>query len=831
MLEMMNRIGQKIANLTGNATPLDETFLKSRVYDEVNEYFQEELPYRIYDPETHLFLQENSMGFVFELSPLIGCDRHLESTLATLFSKVGSEYDSIQYLLWPDHRIDPQLDAWSQPRKEMGGLYKNIAERKTSFYKQGIRGSNCPPPRNFRFFLSYSSPVLSKEKLQQKREKFYEALKQFTSVKALDPQEFVDAFSGLVNYNGMTEVKARKIDPLTYLPASLCLHGSVSLSEDHATFRQDSQEHLFKAFEVVEYPDEWHLHANPQFLGDFFNQEDQIHTDFFVHYGFYFPPQGFQEAKIKTKQGALRQQLRFKSMNKLFSTAQKQADELAYVENEIKKGAKIIKTHFTVGLFSKPEKLGDNEKALENRFSTLGFKIAPMNSLHIDEFVRCLPMTWGESKHQREMSFLRSWKTATTTEAAAFVPLLAEWKGNSPNGMPLFGRRGQFATWDLFETEGNFNTVVVGPSGTGKSVFMAELLTSHLGSGGRAFVLDKGKSFKKICKRIGGQYLHFDKDSNLNLNPFKMIPETVDQEVMESTLRMVTTIVCTMAAPKKEIDEDRENMIGQAVKKAFQKKGRSAVIEDVIEALEGESYETERMKGNTESLISALKKYKTDSEYKTYFYGKNALDLKADFTVIETQELEFDKDLQAVILQIFSLMIANEIFLGDRSKKSIVCIDEARQLLVSPQMGGFIEGMARRLRKHNGALLIGTQSVKDFKKAAGAEAAFQNSNWFVTLGCPGKEFTAIKEQGIFEDDPWIQNSLKSLRMRKGQYSEALIRNTMTGGLQVVQIKLDPYSLGLFSTKAETIKAIEALQAEGLSLDEAIVKLIATQGVS
>ena len=33
-------------------------------------------------------------------------------------------------------------------------------------------------------------------------------------------------------------------------------------------------------------------------------------------------------------------------------------------------------------------------------------------------------------------------------------------------------------------------------------------------------------------------------------------------------------------------------------------------------------------------------------------------------------------------------------------------------------MGGFIEGMARRLRKHNGALLVGTQSVLDFEDSS-----------------------------------------------------------------------------------------------------------------
>ncbi len=64
MLEMMNRIGQKIANLTGLSTPCDEAFLKSRLTKDVTNFFQEELPYRHFDEETGLYVQENSMGFV-----------------------------------------------------------------------------------------------------------------------------------------------------------------------------------------------------------------------------------------------------------------------------------------------------------------------------------------------------------------------------------------------------------------------------------------------------------------------------------------------------------------------------------------------------------------------------------------------------------------------------------------------------------------------------------------------------------------------------------------------------------------------------------------------
>ena len=53
---------------------------------------------------------------------------------------------------------------------------------------------------------------------------------------------------------------------------------------------------------------------------------------------------------------------------------------------------------------------------------------------------------------------------------------------------------------------------------------------------------------------------------------------------------MVNTILCTMAVPSENIDEDRKNMIVQAVKKVFKRKGRKAVVDDVINALSEENF-------------------------------------------------------------------------------------------------------------------------------------------------------------------------------------------------------------------------------------------------
>lgn len=823
MLETLSKIGQKIANFTKTATPIDEVFLADRVYEETNHYFQKEMPYRLYDEENKLYIQENSIGFVLEISPLIGCNEFLEKELATLCSDIGSEGDSIQCLLLADHRTDTSLKMWAKPREDKGGLYAKIAEGKKKFFQNSLRSGECPPPRDFRVFFSYSSQRKNIKALLKKKER---ALAFFTRVSMafdLSPQEFITAFSGIVNYNGKTDVNARIFNPFNFITNGLCLHGSINVEKDYVEFLQDGETNHFKAFEVLEYPDEWTLANNQHFLGDFFQQSKGVNTDFFVHYGIYFPKQGVTTTKLKTKQKALEQQLKFKAMRKLFSTAARESEEIQFVINEINDGQKFIQTHMTIGLFSKPEAMETAEESLKSMFSKLGFKIASCFSIHLDEFVRALPMTWGESEKQREMQFFRSWKTTTTHEAGVFLPLLAEWAGNSKTGVLMLGRRGQLLSWNPFNTVGNFNTVVVGTPGTGKSVFMEEVLNCHLGTSGRVFVIDLGRSFEKMVKMLKGQYLFFTSKSNLNLNPFSMIPEGMDKEDFLESLNMVASIVSTMASPSEKISQKVKNAIRKAVSKAFETKGRKATIDDVIKALKNSSYEIDENLGFIERLVDALDMYSTTGEYSHFFYGENSLEFSSNFVVIETEELKNMEDLQSVIMQIFSLLISKEVFMGGRDKSSIVCIDEAWDLLKSPQMEGFIESMSRRLRKYNGGLLVGTQSLDDFENSAGAAAAFKSSNWIVMLGNDSKAVEVLEKEKL-EVTTHVKKCLKSLRMEKGKYSEAFIYNKATGFCSVVQLKLDPYSATLFSTSADNFKAIQDLERKGFSLGDAVEKI-------
>ncbi len=170
------------------------------------------------------------------------------------------------------------------------------------------------------------------------------------------------------------------------------------------------------------------------------------------------------------------------------------------------------------------------------------------------------------------------------------------------------------------------------------------------------------------------------------------------------------------------------------------------------------------------------------------------------------------------------MTITNQTFLGDRKTPFYICIDEAWDLLRGKQTGVFIETLARRLRKYQGSLVIGTQSVDDFYTTPGALAAFENSDWMCLLSQKKSSITRFAESGKIEMDEAKKYALESVKTRHGEYSEVMICDA-DGNYSIERLILDPFSQLLYTTKAQEYAQIKELQKQGMTLSEAINHLI------
>ncbi len=150
--------------------------------------------------------------------------------------------------------------------------------------------------------------------------------------------------------------------------------------------------------------------------------------------------------------------------------------------------------------------------------------------------------------------------------------------------------------------------------------------------------------------------------------------------------------------------------------------------------------------------------------------------------------------------------------------------DEAWDMLRAKQSEVFIETLARRLRKYRGSLVVGTQSVNDFYSCAGAQAAWDNSDWNCFLSQKEESIAQLKNSKRILLDSYKERIINSVKTEQGKYAEVLINGA--DGYAVGKLLLDPFSGLLFSTKPEDYAAIQDLRTKGYDISEAVEQVLA-----
>ena len=85
----------------------------------------------------------------------------------------------------------------------------------------------------------------------------------------------------------------------------------------------------------------------------------------------------------------------------------------------------------------------------------------------------------------------------------------------------------------------------------------------------------------------------------------------------------------------------------------------------------------------------------------------------------------------------------------------------------------------------------------------------------------------LDKLGRLSMDEGMKRMLQSLRTEHGAYSEIFISSPVGSGIG--RLIVDPYSLLLYSSKAEDVSAIDAKRAEGLTLPAAIEVVLDERG--
>ncbi len=321
----------------------------------------------------------------------------------------------------------------------------------------------------------------------------------------------------------------------------------------------------------------------------------------------------------------------------------------------------------------------------------------------------------------------------STLNLAHLMPVSAVWAGPEKNehldGPPLIVTRTDGATpFRLVTHIGDVgHTLVVGPTGMGKSVLLAMLaMQFRRYPGTRIFAFDMGRSMRATILGLGGEHYDLGTDGEIAFQPLAR----VDQEGYR--------------AWASEWIEGRLLHEGVAVGP-----DEKAVIWSALDSLAGAPIEQRTLTGlsvllQSNALRQALAPYVLGGAHGKLLDADHDRLGAADVQCFEMEELMHSK---AAVLAVLGCLFAR---FDDRfdGMPTLLILDESWLFLDDPMFAARIRQWLKTLRKKNVSVIFATQSLADVKDSAIAPAIIESCASRIFL--PNPQATEPQIRVIYE---------------------------------------------------------------------------------
>lgn len=781
------------------------------------------LNYEDYDEDIGIYQNEESYGFCMFATPLNGASEQIASNLMGLFKLRWSQEATLSFCLYSSKELKYKFDIWSDRRKSAENpIIQEIAKSRIKYLTSGINNTLIKNEkllvRDYRMVVSVT---FNGELDEYNRNEVDIFKKTFTSTLNnlnmqpidINPDMLLDFMDEMFNrkegfrdqnykYNRYTPIKNQIIGP------------STRILTDKDGFSCNNT--IVRGLAVKEYPKQASLAQAMDLIGDILEDNTQPSSQFMFCTNIWFPDLSTLKTKINAKSTRAIQNAESK-MAKWVPDFKSKADDWREVTKTLSDGQGLC--YFSQAFFTFSE-LGYSdysENDLIDVFRSKGWNVVPLSYIEFPAFLSCMPMQFDHELYGviQKLGLIRlmpQWNIVN------LLPIIGEWSGNSlGDGMMLIGRRGQTMNLDIFKSDGNYNVAIAADSGAGKSFFMNDMIISYLGVGAKVFMIDVGRSYLKLCEILGGQFISFGKEAtNVCLNPFSNVG-LGDIEDEQDDLRMIRDLICEAISPT-GVTNLEVIYVGMAVRDVWVMKGREACFDDVYHRL------LEHDEKQVKNLGIQLQPYSKEGIYSRYFNGTADVDFNNQFVVLELEELNFKPDLRGVILSLLMVRIGQEMYLGDRNQLKICGIDEAWQLFKGGSRSQeFIEAGYRRARKYNGSFITLVQRIQDYYANEGTKACLTNSDWQFMLKQKPESIDQLKDDNKLSLDEWQMKLIKSIKTRKGQYSEIFIKSQ--GIATPARLMVDSYSALAYTTDPKDFQMVEDFKAMGYSTSDAIHQVL------
>ncbi|MEX2014903.1 MAG: DUF87 domain-containing protein [Candidatus Saccharimonadales bacterium] len=296
--------------------------------------------------------------------------------------------------------------------------------------------------------------------------------------------------------------------------------------------------------------------------------------------------------------------------------------------------------------------------------------------------------------------------------------------------------------FDRFTLE-NGNAVVFAKSGAGKSFLVKLEALRSIMFGTEILIIDPENEYQRMCEAVGGAYVRLSLNSSIRINPFDL-PRVIDVDEADNALRsnlitlhgllrlMMGGAAAQAAAAQSggvampALSPGEEADLDAALIETYAKAGitndplthnsKPPTISDLYDTLL-------HMGGSGPQLAQRLRKY-TSGTFAGIFSQQSNVDIDNPMVVFNVRDLE--DELRPVAMYIVLNYVWNKT--KTDSKRRILIVDEAWQVMKYEDSANFMFSLAKRARKYNLGITTITQDVEDFMGSRLGRAIVANSS-------------------------------------------------------------------------------------------------------
>ncbi|CAM2009622.1 TraG/VirB4 family ATPase [Acanthopleuribacter pedis] len=365
-------------------------------------------------------------------------------------------------------------------------------------------------------------------------------------------------------------------------------------------------------------------------------------------------------------------------------------------------------------------------------------------------------------------------------EIHAEMEALSSWHGHEGSNQILEDFAGKTLNFNLFEGGNNFNIVIVGEPGSGKSVVINGLTASHLARSrfNRAILVDYGGSFSGLVEAIGGNQISHSDRGKLKISPIPLYGALLDEtaflkrypgedytaylsdqqdlrtEVRKQSLIFIKDYLCQRG---KSINDNAvfKELFFQVLDQ-FAKPG--CRLKEIIQR------SIQFARDQLESCTLEIRKkacldlqdlfVELDAVCKiSPFIGDNELDLR-DGRLTSFNLDGFSEEDKNVLVGLISMLI-QQTFGDPIAGMTLIVFDEVHKFIrgndgTATGLGHILDSTSRVTRKYGSSLVLASQSPKDYERIP---SLIENANHHLIMrlkmGHLSKEWKVV-DAGLIE---------------------------------------------------------------------------------